>query len=159
VNGFRVASHPRTNILAAKGRKNLPGFQTGTIFQAEVDTMRHGLSLRGMIEHAGVLLGMAAILFAATRACAGELEPRSYANTPVGLNFLIGSYAYSEGGLSTNASLPIKDAQLRIHTEVLAYARTLDVWGKSGKFDVMLPYSQACGAHWTGLTITAGVRR
>ena len=108
--------------------------------------MRHGLPLRGMIAFTGVLLGMAALLFAATHACAGELEPRSYANTPVGLNFLIGSYSYSEGGLSTNASLPIQDAQLRIHTEVLAYARTLDVWGKSGKFDVILPYSQLSGS-------------
>ena len=29
-------------------------------------------------------------------------------------------------------------AQLKINTEILAYARTLDVWGKSGKFDVIL---------------------
>lgn len=108
--------------------------------------MRHGLPLRGMTAFTGVLLGMAALLYAATHACAGELEPRTYANTPVGLNFLIGSYSYSEGGLSTNSSLPIQDAQLRIHTEVLAYARTLDVWGKSGKFDVILPYSQLSGS-------------
>lgn len=98
--------------------------------------MGHGLTLRGMIARTGVLLGMAALLLAATHACAGELEPRSYANTPVGLNFLIGGYSYSEGGLSTNSSLPIKDAQLRIHTEVLAYARTLDVWGAlDGTYD------------------------
>ena len=89
---------------------------------------------------------MAALVFAATQACAAELEPRAYVNTPVGLNFLIGGYAYSEGGLSTSASSPIKDAQLRIHTEFLAYARSLDVWGKSGKFDVILPYSQLSGS-------------
>jgi hypothetical protein len=86
------------------------------------------------------------LVFAATHACAAELEPRAYVNTPVGLNFLIAGYAYSEGGLSTDASSPIKDAQLKIHTEVLAYARALDVWGKSGKFDVILPYSQLSGS-------------
>jgi len=107
--------------------------------------MRHGLAQRGVIARTGALLGVAALVFAATRACAAELEPRAYVNTPVGLNFLIGGYAYSEGGLSTSASSPIKDAQLRIHTELLAYARTLDVWGKSGKFDVILPYSQLSG--------------
>jgi len=32
-----------------------------------------------------------------------------------------------------------------LHTEVLAYARTLDVGGKSGKFDVILPTSQLSG--------------
>ncbi len=47
--------------------------------------------------------------------------------------------------MSTNPSAPIKDAQLRIHTEVLAYARTLNVFGMSGKFDVILPYSQLSG--------------
>jgi hypothetical protein len=107
--------------------------------------MRHGLAKRGVVAHASALLCVAALLFSVTHACAGELEPRAYVNTPVGLNFLIAGYAHSEGGLSTNASSPIKDAHLRIHTEVLAYARTLDVWGKSGKFDVILPYSQLSG--------------
>jgi len=115
------------------------------IFQAEVGTMQHGLAQRGVIARTGALMGVAALVFAASHACAAELEPRAYVNTPVGLNFLIAGYAYSEGGLSTDASSPIKDAQLQIHTEVLAYARTLDVWGKSGKFDVILPYSQLSG--------------
>jgi len=43
---------------------------------------------------------------------AKELEPRAYVNTPVGLNFFIASYAYSAGGLSTDPSLPMHDAQL-----------------------------------------------
>jgi len=100
---------------------------------------------RGRIAHRVALPGVAVFVLAATHVCAAELEPRAYANTPVGLNFLIAGYGYSEGGLSTDASSPIKDAQLRIHTEVLAYARTLDVWGKSGKFDVIVPYSQLSG--------------
>jgi hypothetical protein len=116
------------------------------IFQIEVGTMRHGLGQRGVIAHTGVLLGVAALVFAATHTCAAELEPRAYVNTPVGLNFLIAGYAYSEGGLSTNASSPLKDAQLKIHTQVLAYARTLDVWGKSGKFDIIQPTSQLSGS-------------
>ena len=107
--------------------------------------MRHGLAQRSAIARAGALLGAAALVFAATHACAAELEPRAYVNTPVGLNFLLAGYSYSEGGLSTNAASPISDANLQIHTEVLAYARTLDVWGKSGKFDVILPYSELSG--------------
>jgi hypothetical protein len=91
------------------------------------------------------MLCLVGLVFAATRACAAELEPRAYANAPVGLNFLIAGYAYSEGGLSFSEASPIKDAHLRIHTEAVAYARTLDVWGKSGKFDVILPYSQLSG--------------
>lgn len=107
--------------------------------------MRHGFAQRGVVAPAGVLLCMAALVSAAPYARAAELEPRIYFNTPVGLNFLLAAYGYSEGGLSTNESSPLKDPHLRIHTEVLAYARTLDVWGKSGKFDVILPYSQLSG--------------
>ena len=92
------------------------------------------------------MLRVAAFSFAVTDAQAAELEPRAYANTPVGINFLIAGYAYSEGGLSTPAASPIKDARLHINTEVLAYVRTLDVWGQPGKFDVILPYSQLSGS-------------
>jgi hypothetical protein len=102
---------------------------------------------RGRIRYSITVPGIAAfvVLTAATHLCAAELEPRAYMNTPVGLNFLITGYAYSQGGLSTAAASPIQDAQLQIHTELLGYARTLDVWGKSGKFDVILPYSQLSG--------------
>ena len=99
-----------------------------------------------MIAHSAAVVAVIALLFVAVQAQAGEIEPRSYVNTPVGINFLLAGYAYSDGGLSTSGSSPIKDAQLKMHTGVLAYARTLDVWGKSGKFDVILPYSQLSGS-------------
>ena len=81
----------------------------------------------------------------AASAQAQDLEPRAYVNTPVGLNFLVAGYAYSQGGLSTDPALPIQDAQLKIHGAVLAYARSLDIWGKAGKFDVIVPYAQLSG--------------
>jgi hypothetical protein len=93
-----------------------------------------------------VVAAVLVLLFQATQAHAGEIEPRAYVNAPVGINFLLAGYAYTDGGLSTSGSSPIKDAQLTMHTEVLAYARTLDVWGKSGKVDVILPYSQLSGS-------------
>ena len=86
-----------------------------------------------------------ALFFVAAHAHAGEIEPRAYVNTPVGINFLLAGYAYTDGGLATAGSSPIKDAHLRMNTGILAYARTLDVWGKSGKFDVIIPYSQLSG--------------
>lgn len=99
-----------------------------------------------VIRRSGMVPAVVALLCLTAQAQAGEIEPRAYVNTPVGINFLLAGYAYSEGGLSISGSSPIKDAQLKMHTEVLAYARTLDVWGKSGKFDVILPYSQLSGS-------------
>ena len=97
------------------------------------------------IGHSGAVLAAVVLLFTAAQAHAGEIEPRAYSNAPVGINFLLAGYVYSEGGLSTAGSSPIKDAQLEMHTGVLAYARSLDVWGNSGKFDVVLPYSSLSG--------------
>ena len=76
---------------------------------------------------------------------AQDLEPRAFANTPVGLNFLIGGYAYAKGTVGTDASVPLEDTEVRLNSAVLAYVRTLDLWGRSGKFDVILPYAWASG--------------
>jgi hypothetical protein len=94
----------------------------------------------------GVVAASALLLVLAVNADAAEIEPRSYANAPVGINFLLAGYAYTSGGLSTPGSSPIRDAKLKMNSGVLAYARTLDVWGKSGKVDVILPYSRLSGS-------------
>jgi hypothetical protein len=88
-------------------------------------------------------LGLTATNF---HAHAQDLEPRAFANTPVGINFLIGGYVYSKGGVGTDPSVPIEDAEVKLNTGVLAYVRTLDLWGRSGKFDVILPYTWASGS-------------
>jgi hypothetical protein len=95
-----------------------------------------------------------ALLLSPLLALAQDLEPRAYSNSPVGLNFLVAGYAYSQGGLSTEPAVPIQDARLEIHGVVLAYARALDLWGKSGKFDVIVPY-----ADLSGTALVAGVQR
>jgi len=68
---------------------------------------------------------------------AQSIELRAYSNAPVGINFLIAGYGYAEGGLAVDASVPLTNANLQVHTTVLAYARTLDLWGRSGKVDVL----------------------
>ena len=77
---------------------------------------------------------------------AQSIEPRAYSNAPVGVNFLIAGYAYTRGGVSFDTSLPITDPELTTSSAVLGYARALDLWGKSGKFDVIVPYSWLSGS-------------
>jgi hypothetical protein len=76
---------------------------------------------------------------------AQDLEPRAYANAPVGLNFLILGYGYSRGDVAVDSSAPIEDAELMAHAAVLAYARALNVWGHAGKLEVVLPYGWVSG--------------
>ena len=82
-----------------------------------------------------------ALLFWMVTARAQDIEPRSYTNTPVGMNFLLAAYAYSDGKIAFDPSLPIVDAKFRSNTEALAYVRSLDVLGNSAKIDVIVPYS------------------
>ena len=96
------------------------------------------------------LLAVCGLLAGAGAVRAQSIEPRSYSNAPVGVNFLIGGYASTQGGLLFDSSLAFDDAKLNTSNAVIGYARTLDLWGKSGKFDVNVPY--------TGLTGTATFR-
>ena len=89
---------------------------------------------------------MLALAASSVETNAQDLEPRAYVSTPVGLNFLIGGYAYSEGTVGTDPSVPLTDTEVKLNSAVMAYVRTLDLWGRSGKFDIILPYSWADGS-------------
>lgn len=94
----------------------------------------------------GAALVVTALAAAGSGAYGQDLEPRAYANTPPGLNFLIAGYGYLTGGVATDPALPLQNAHLQVHSTVLAYARSLDVWGRSGKIDVVLPYAWLSGS-------------
>lgn len=90
---------------------------------------------------------LAALLLCAAPvlAPAQDIEPRSYSNAPVGVNFLIAGYAATRGGLSFDTSVPIADEKLKTSNAVVAYARALDFWGLSGKVDAIVPYTWLSG--------------
>ena len=81
------------------------------IFQVTAGTKQSCNGASRVIARLGMVLGVVA-LAGAGGARAQDLEPRAYVDTPVDMNFLIASYAYSEGGVSTDPSLPIQGAQL-----------------------------------------------
>ena len=66
---------------------------------------------------------------------AQDLEPRTYTNIPVGQNFLGVGYAYSDGEIDPSPSVPLRDIEITMKTYPAAYVRSLDLWGKAGKFD------------------------
>lgn len=90
----------------------------------------------------------------ASTAFAQDIEPRAFANTPVGVNFLVGGYAYTRGSLSFDPSLPIANANLQTSSAVLAYARSFQVLGASAKFDAIAPFSWLTGtANFAGAPV------
>ena len=86
-----------------------------------------------------------ALVFAAAGAHAQELEPRSYVNTPIGLNFAIAAYGHTEGKLEFDPTLPVADAKFHTNSVAVGYAHSFGVWGKSAKFDVIVPYTAFSG--------------
>jgi hypothetical protein len=91
------------------------------------------------------LMVFCAVLLGDASVRAQEIEPRAFSNAPVGVNFLIGGYAYTRGGLAFDASVPVTNPELETSSAVLGYARALDLWGLSGKVDVIVPYTWLSG--------------
>ena len=74
-----------------------------------------------------------------------DIEPRSYSNIPMGLNFIIAGYSYMKGNVAFAPTIPINNAKLETHSSVIAYVRSLDIWGKSGKVDIIIPQAWLTG--------------
>ena len=82
-----------------------------------------------------------ALINPASKAYAQTLEPRAYANAPIGLNFLLVGYQNSTGGLVFDPAVPVEDANTDIDIGFLGFIHTMDVAGNSSKIGVILPYS------------------
>jgi hypothetical protein len=89
------------------------------------------------VSRAAILASMAVT----AAASAYELEPRSYSNIPVGMNFLVAGVTYQTGDVATDPALPLDDAAVDVAGAVVGLARGVDLWGRSGKFDVLFPHA------------------
>jgi hypothetical protein len=97
--------------------------------------------------HRAAALAAACVLTAiAGVAHAQGIEPRAYSNAPVGVNFVMVGYGYTRGGLSFDPALPVTNVNLETHSAFLTYTRVVDLWGKSGKIDVLVPYTFLSGS-------------
>ena len=72
---------------------------------------------------------------------AQDLEPRAYSNSPTGLNFVLLGYGYTTGSVLTDPSLPIENVTNEAHIGVFGYVRVLNVFGKSGKVELLVPFA------------------
>jgi hypothetical protein len=73
-----------------------------------------------------------------------EIEARLYSNVPIDYNFL---------GVGFNQ---VRTSKNTINTELLSYNRTFDVFGQSGKVNVVLPYAELHGTTTVGKQAVSG---
>ncbi|MEZ4413726.1 MAG: transporter [Gemmatimonadales bacterium] len=90
-------------------------------------------------------LPLLASLCLATPLFGQNLDPRSFVNTPVGINFVSLAYGYSSGNVLFDAAVALENADLTIQGPSGGYARALDLWGLSGKADAAAGWACADG--------------
>jgi len=111
-----------------------------------------------MLRGTGLALIALVAATSTSSARAQDIEPRAYSNAPIGVNFLIAGYAYTRGGVAFGPQLPITNPDLNTSSAVIAYARVLDLWGMSAKFDATVPYTWLSGtADYKGETMSRNV--
>src|SRR6185295_4366903 len=87
-----------------------------------------GLMLTGLIAICGFVVS------------AQEMEPRAYSRAPVRSNFVLFSYAYQNGDVLFDSSLPLRDVRVKLNLATIAFGHTFGLAGKQANISVLAPY-------------------
>ena len=92
----------------------------------------------------GGAVGLATVGF---MSCAGaqSIEPRSFSNAPIGVNFVLSGIAHTEGGVSLDPALPVTDPKLSIWSGYAALAHVFEIGGQSATWSIAVPYASLSG--------------
>ena len=74
---------------------------------------------------------------------AQQLEPRTYAPSPVGVNIVGLPLVYQTGAVVTDPSLPIKNVDAKVGVVAAFYDRTFSLFGRSASALISMPYVRA----------------
>jgi len=77
-----------------------------------------------------------------------DVEPRRWTPLPIGVNVIGVGYAYSTGDIAFDPVLLVEDATVDMDTFVVSYARTFALFGRSARFDAIVPWQHGT---WQGL--------
>jgi hypothetical protein len=86
-----------------------------------------------------ILLSLVAVL--ATRLSAQDLSPRAYVITPIHTNAVTVTWAFYDGGLNFNGTVPITGATGTYNVPIVSLYHTFDFFGHSANLTASLPYA------------------
>ena len=72
-----------------------------------------------------------------------DLEPRFLSPAPTGMNFIILGYGYSTGNVLLDQALPLEDTESKMHSVTAIFARSINIFGLSGRIQAALPFATA----------------
>ena len=97
------------------------------------------ISAHGPARHIAALALITCVT--AAGAAAQDLTPRSYALAPPAINAVIVTYALAKGDILFDPTIPVTDASATVHTPVLSYYRTFDVFGRFASATASVPWA------------------
>jgi len=59
---------------------------------------------------------------------------------PIGTQFVLVTYAYQTGDVLTDASLPLRDVKVKLHSSAIGYGRTFALAGRQANLSFLVPY-------------------
>jgi hypothetical protein len=86
-------------------------------------------------------LTLISFLLIAEKSQAQDLDPRAYARIPVNLTVVVAGFGYSQGGIVTDATLPVEDLNAKIESPSLGVVHSFSLLGKTAQVSAALPYA------------------
>ena len=75
-----------------------------------------------------------------TTGVARELTPRTYWPAPKGIKVAVIGYAYAQGDIFFDPSIPLYGVNSEVNLAVAGYLQTVSLWGRTTNFKIELPY-------------------
>jgi hypothetical protein len=94
-----------------------------------------------MMRNLPVFLMAVLMLLLAEESRSQDLDPRAYVRIPVNVTVAVAGFSYSDGGIVTDATLPLEDLQAKIGSASLAVVHSFSLFGKTAQASVALPYA------------------
>jgi len=76
-----------------------------------------------------------------TNVIAQDLSPRTFWPAPIGTKVVVAGYQYAEGDVLMDPSVPLYGVDSKIHSALLGYLQTYNLWGRTSNVLVEVPYS------------------
>jgi len=87
-----------------------------------------------------------------------EIEPRAYANLPVGSNFGVLNYSFTSGNIISDPVSPVKSLEIDANNLTAGYVRTFDLFGKLSRIQILQTFTFLSGTAKLAGKDTSGSR-
>ena len=93
------------------------------------------------MKYLNLIILMISLLIIAEGAHAQDLDPRAYARIPVNVTVIVAGFGYSDGGIVTDATVPVDDLQAKIGSPSFAVVHSFALLGRTAQVSAALPYA------------------